>query len=1116
MAASSRGMRLAQCNCLKDAVPLCIEVVVAAAGEADCAAVYLGDEQERAFILQSWEGVSDSFAAAASRWTFASAQGRKVCGGKTAYSQGRGFPGGTRSAAKAEGLRAWGVVPLLSGGKVIGCIGIASHDREDFGKAARERTEAVVASLAPVIRRILDYELATRSNEEIMQLADSVRDGLFIVDREGTVLWTNAYAATSLGYPREALAGRNVLDLYPVERREEARDMLRQMHDGRQSVSTIPLVRQDGSHLQKETVVTRGQWRGQDVVFGICRDMARMHADVATILGQKEELEWLVEERTTHLARRLDLEHFVALNARRFLDPGDFDSVIQNALADLGEKLTADRTYVFQFDGGLDSMSNTHEWCRPGIPPFKEELQGLPQEAFPWWMAELRAGRPIVIADVGQLPAEAEQERRILEMQGIKSLIVVGIQSGSELLGFLGMDNCMCAGPLHEADVALIALFAGILGDALHKRTSEAQLAAERERFHAILSDTDVLMCRFRADGTMTYVNGAYCRFFGVQPSQILGTDLFAFIPAEHCPIIRRHLALLTRDAPSSSHEHQVCRADGELRWQRWTDRALFAADGTLFEYQSVCIDITDRRQAEAALRDSEERYRALVECGPDAILVNRDDRFVLANAAALRLFGATAPEQLLGKTPYDLFHSDSHDVVRERTRRIREEGLAAVRDEERIVRLDGTPVDVAVSAAPFEDRDGRAIHVVLRDITDRKRAEAEREALREQFLQAQKLESVGRLAGGVAHDFNNKLMAILSYAQLCQLDLEPGHPLREYVDEIVACAKCSGDLTRQLLAFARKQTIEPEEVDLNSAVSGMLRMLQRLIGEDIHLVWRPGIGLWPTLMDPSQLDQILANLVVNGRDAIAGVGAITVETTNEVLDRAYCADHLDATPGDHVVLTVSDDGCGMDGTVKAHIFEPFFTTKEAGKGTGLGLATVYGIVKQNRGFVTVYSEPGQGTVFKIHLPRLVGGSGAIQKAQAEQPLPRGTETVLLVEDESALLRSAGLLLAELGYTVLAAASPTEALELAAGSPGQIHVLLTDVVMPEMNGRELQARIALMRPKVRCVYMSGYTADIIAHHGVLGGGASFLQKPFSLEQLARKLRKALDGPQASS
>jgi signal transduction histidine kinase len=392
-------------------------------------------------------------------------------------------------------------------------------------------------------------------------------------------------------------------------------------------------------------------------------------------------------------------------------------------------------------------------------------------------------------------------------------------------------------------------------------------------------------------------------------------------------------------------------------------------------------------------------------------------------------------------------------------------------------------------------------------DITARKRAEEEHKQLEAQFRQAMKMEAVGRLAGGVAHDFNNMLQVILMTSDMALRKLAPESPLHESLLEIQKAGKRSADLTRQLLAFARKQTIAPIVLDLNEIVASMLKMLGRLIGEDIDLSWKPANNLGQIKMDPAQIDQILANLVVNARDAIAGVGKVTIETENAEFDDAYCEAHIGSVPGMYAMLAVSDDGCGMDKETLANIFEPFFTTKEQGKGTGLGLATVYGIVKQNNGFINVYSEPGQGTTFKIYVPRCEAETPTAVAQRERAALPRGTETVLLVEDEPAVLRLGKRLLEHLGYTVLAAGSPSKAVQLAQEYAGDLHLVLTDVVMPEMSGRDLWGHLDALRPGLKCLFMSGYTANVIAHEGE---GVHFLEKPFSVEALAAKVRETLD------
>jgi signal transduction histidine kinase/ActR/RegA family two-component response regulator len=399
---------------------------------------------------------------------------------------------------------------------------------------------------------------------------------------------------------------------------------------------------------------------------------------------------------------------------------------------------------------------------------------------------------------------------------------------------------------------------------------------------------------------------------------------------------------------------------------------------------------------------------------------------------------------------------------------------------------------------------------VIFTDITAEKEAEAERQRLLGQLAQSQKMESIGRLAGGVAHDFNNMLGVILGHTELALGTVAADDPLHTALLEIRQAAQRSTDLTRQLLAFARKQVVSPQVLDLNETLAGMLKMLRRLIGEDIDLVWQPGKNLGTVKMDPSQIDQILANLCVNARDAIADTGKIIIETQTAVFDEAYCAEHAGFVPGAYVMLAVSDSGSGMDAETIAYLFEPFFTTKGVGKGTGLGLATVYGIVTQNNGFINVYSEPGHGTTFKIYLPRYLSEASATVDAPAAKPIAPGHETILLVEDERMILEMATVMLERHGYTVLQAVTPGEALRLAGEHADEINLLLTDVVMPEMNGHDLFQRLSALKPGLKCLFMSGYTANVIAHHGVLDPGVQFLQKPFSMQGLAAKVREALE------
>ncbi|MBU4413225.1 MAG: PAS domain S-box protein [Proteobacteria bacterium] len=425
--------------------------------------------------------------------------------------------------------------------------------------------------------------------------------------------------------------------------------------------------------------------------------------------------------------------------------------------------------------------------------------------------------------------------------------------------------------------------------------------------------------------------------------------------------------------------------------------------------------------------------------------------------------------------------------------------------------RKDGTLYTEETTISPVRDALGQIVNYVAvgRDITEHLRLEG-------QFLQAQKMEAVGLLAGGVAHDYNNMLTVILGYAELALRKVDPDQPLHGDLEEIIKAARRSTDITRQLLIFARKQTIIPVALDLNQTVESMLTMLRRLIGEDIDLVWLPEKGLGPVKMDPTQVDQILANLCVNARDAIAGIGKITIETGSSVFDEAYCADHLGFVPGDYALLAVSDNGCGMDKKTMDQIFEPFFTSKEVGQGTGLGLSMVYGIVKQNNGFLNVYSEPGCGSTFRVYLPREAAQVVDARRERAVEIPPSHGETVLLVEDEPALLKMGTMMLEKLGYRVLAAGTPDEAIALAEEHMAELHLLLTDVVMPGMNGKDLAERLHVLCPDMKILFMSGYSVNVIGAQWVMDEGVNFIEKPFSMKDLGVKVAEVLRGSRKNS
>ncbi len=519
--------------------------------------------------------------------------------------------------------------------------------------------------------------------------------------------------------------------------------------------------------------------------------------------------------------------------------------------------------------------------------------------------------------------------------------------------------------------------------------------------------------------------------------------------------------------------------------------------------------EIAEREKSEQALHKKESYFRALFENAGDAIFIeDENNRIVDVNNRACELLGYRRQELLRMRIP------DVHAVRMP----AQEDGLVkedlprshGIPFESIDITKDGVFVPVEITTVKLTTGDENLVLSIVRDITERKLAEVEKEKLQSQLIQSQKIESVGRLAGGVAHDYNNMLGVILGHTDLALLKGDDNHPLHDHLLAIRHAAQRSAELTQQLLAFARRQTIAPLTMDLNAAVTTTLQMLQLLIGEDIVLDWLPGAEAYPVKIDPSQFDQLLMNLCINARDAISGAGRISIETRKTTIDEAYCATKLYFVPGDYAVLIVSDNGSGMDRQTQAKIFEPFFTTKSLGRGTGLGLATVYGIVKQNNGFINVYSEPGQGTTFSLYLPLSEDLNLADVKSPGSTIATNNNETILVVEDEQNLLHICQTMLLDLGYKVLAADTPEAALLLAADHKDGIDLLLTDVVMPGMNGRELQAQMQKSNPGVKCLFMSGYTANVISHHGVLDQDVHFIQKPFTFKDIGKKITETLN------
>ncbi|MBN1867919.1 PAS domain S-box protein [Candidatus Sumerlaeota bacterium] len=659
--------------------------------------------------------------------------------------------------------------------------------------------------------------------------------------------------------------------------------------------------------------------------------------------------------------------------------------------------------------------------------------------------------------------------------------------------------------PLRDRDGNIVGIL-GISRDVTEHKAAEEALKESQQMLRDVLDTIPVRV--FWKDRDLRYLgcNSGFLKDAGLESlDRIVGMDDSQMPWGEYAELYRKDDAeIIETGIPKLFFEEPYLTSDGVRRWVRTSKIPMRDASGEIKGILGCVEDITEQKEMEDTLRMTQ----VCVDRASIAIyLVGPDAKIVRANNYGCRLLGYTQ-EEIRGMSTFEIEGRLRPEDWTEHRRDLRDRGSATVESLYR--HKDGTIVPVQVTTTFVEFRGEGFAFSFVTDLTESKRAEEEKERLETRLALAQKMECVGRLAGGVAHDFNNMLNVILGYSELLEADLLPGNPLLDDVKEIEKAATRSRDITRQLLAFSRKQIIVPRPVNLNYLIRDTRSTLARLIGEDVLLRFLPEERLGMVNFDNSQLDQILMNLAVNARDAMPDGGTLTIETANVVLDDAFCQNHLDAVPGRYVLLTVSDTGIGMEKETLSHVFEPFFTTKDVGKGTGLGLATVYGIVKQNSGLIDVYSEPRKGTTFRVYLPRIEKEAEAVGEEE-ENLVASGDEIILLVEDDEMVRRMTAKMLETLGYTVLVAESPDEALRLAEKPEVAIDLLVTDVIMPGMKGTDLRDRIHAVRPGLKVLFMSGYTSNVIVLQGVLEEGVHFVQKPFNLRGLGHEVREAIEG-----
>jgi PAS domain S-box-containing protein len=671
--------------------------------------------------------------------------------------------------------------------------------------------------------------------------------------------------------------------------------------------------------------------------------------------------------------------------------------------------------------------------------------------------------------------------------QRIFHTIVVPILDGKEKLGILGINI-----------------------DITDRKIAEQALRESEERFYHAFQYAPIGMALALPEGNYIKVNRALCSLTGYSRKELLSKTFQDITHPEHLTNDLNNVQKMIR-GELSFYQIEKCyiHKDGHAIWVLLSVSSILNEDRTVKYFVSHVVDISTRKQTEDELRKGEQLMKKIFDMLPIAVwFLDRDGIVRHQNKMGLEILASEPGVSFLRPRKIKAWRLPSLEPIENEDRasvKAFRKGITTVDELLEIETIDGKRKTVLNYATPIYGEEGKidGAIVVNLDISDRKKLE-------EQLILAQKMESVGRLAGGVAHDFNNMLSVILGNVELAMNVLSSDDPVLKRLKVVSDAAKRSAALTQQLLAFARRQPVSPKVLDLNQTVEEMLKMVRHLIGEDIELVWQPACNLPSVNMDPSQLDQLLVNLCVNARDAISGTGTIVVDTQNAVIARTISTAYSKIPPGKYVVLTVRDNGCGMGKETLSHLFEPFFTTKGQGKGTGLGLATVYGIVTQNNGFIDVISELGKQTIFMIYLPSFTTPSDESDDSGEQVDLCHGNETILLVEDEPMLIDLTKDMLVQLGYTVLTAISPIEAIRLNKEYLEQIDLLITDVIMPEMNGRDLARAVTSCCPEVKVLFISGYTADVIAHHGVLDKNVHFLQKPITSEALAGKVREVLE------
>jgi two-component system cell cycle sensor histidine kinase/response regulator CckA len=939
---------------------------------------------------------------------------------------------------------------------------------------------------SPELRKTSDY---------LENVLENSPDGIGIVDSHGRFLKWNKMAEELYGYSYEELKGKKAFDLYanPLD----LENMLRQLRrDEVVKRNEIDMKRKDGSIVPFEISISLLRNNKKNIIGSVCvaRDLSDIKKALTALKESNDQLNReILERQRVEEELQQHREHLEDLVAARTSELRRTNKKLRQEIAERQQAEEAlghaEGKYRDIFENAIEGIFQTTPDGRfITANPALAHILGYdsPEEL----VKTVTAIQRQVYVDPGR---RGEIARR-LEDRGMVQFFEAQLYRKDRSKIWVSISGR----GVFDLEGAM-QYFEGTLVDITQRKQAEINLQKK---------DQQLLQAQQLAQlGSWTYdpVTNAsewspeMYRIFGRGPADgppSYPEEYRQFTHADDWETVDAAFQAALRAGKGFDLELRIVRPNGELRHIITKAQGFRKADGTVERLFGTVLDITVRRRAE-------EAFRTLVLNAPIGLFIAQDAKFKQINPEFQKITGYD-PEELLNNDCLCLIIPEFREKVREKAIQILQ-GKSFLPFEFQYLNKAGETRWALEKVATTQYEGERATLGYFMDITDSKHMEA-------QFLQAQKMEAVGRLAGGVAHDFNNLLTGILGYGELMLFGLQEGDPHRRYLEEIIKTTERAAALTRQLLAFGRKQIIQPRIINLNAVISGMEKMLRRLLGEDLDLVTLLEPALGAVKADPGQMDQVIMNLAVNARDAMPRGGLLTVETKNVFLDDSYAREHLEVSPGPYVLLAVSDSGSGIDPENQAHIFEPFFTTKEPGKGTGLGLATVHGIIKQSGGHIWVYSEPGKGTTFKIYLPRVAEAAIPVQTAAASAASLRGPETILVAEDDEKLRRVICQTLRAYGYTVLEASHGNKAIAVFKRHQGSIHLLLTDVVMPGMSGGELIERLSPFCRQMQVLFMSGYTEDTAALQSLLAAGVPFLEKPFKMINLIKKVREVLDTP----